>query len=678
MRCCAYIKGCIVNMHEPVLHLISLGMHADAQLDSAAITALKQSNYVIGSARQWASLAHLGLLQHNPALQFYPLPAPLSDLPPLLASITAQNISLLASGDGLFYGLGQWLTQQYPAAKKQFYPNVSSIQTACHRLGLPWQDMTVVSCHGRPLATLIPRLRRHRYFALFTDAQSQPKAVATLLATLGFDASTMWVCERLGYPDECIQHFSVDALRQTQKIFDPLHVTLFQCEGVGSPITPEFPGIADDAFATDGEAGKGLLTKQAIRLHILAALQPTTGDIGWDIGAGCGGVTVEWARYNRFGELIAIEQNDQRVDLLRQNIARFGVMRNVTVQHANVLDCWSRLPPPNKVFIGGHGGQLSAILHQAWQHLLPGGTLVVSAVTEASKLHCLQFIQAKHLEDHQWLEIALKKRESLAGQLFMRPALPVTLITLYKALDLPSPKQANTGTLIGVGLGPGDPELLTLKADKTIRQADVVAYLENQAQVSLAKQIALPSLRQNPQAIHLPIPMHYDKDRQLANQAYDTAAETIASYLDRGQKVAFLCEGDPLFYGSFMYLLARLGADYPCQVVAGISAVQAVSAQTLQPLCQLQENLAVLNGRNSDAQIQAALCQFDHLVILKVGRQRPRLLALIASCERTQDTLYSEYLTCEQEKIVRDVSTLSGPAPYFSLLLVSRKPDQAA
>ncbi|AZZ94906.1 precorrin-2 C(20)-methyltransferase [Hahella sp. KA22] len=231
----------------------------------------------------------------------------------------------------------------------------------------------------------------------------------------------------------------------------------------------------------------------------------------------------------------------------------------------------------------------------------------------------------------------------------------------------------STGVFFGVGVGPGDPELLTLKAVRRLQQADALAYIVNSDGHSLAKQIASPHLRTEAQT-QLPIRIEMCSDRRQAEQAYDEAAASIARLLDQGQDLAFLCEGDPLFYGSFAYLLARLAPKYPCVAIPGISSPQAASAVTLLPLALQHENLAVISARCPDAELLDALSRFDNLAILKGGRKRSRVLELIAATGRTRDAVYLEHLTQTQQRVVRDVTTLDDePGPYFSLFLVCRR-----
>ncbi len=230
-------------------------------------------------------------------------------------------------------------------------------------------------------------------------------------------------------------------------------------------------------------------------------------------------------------------------------------------------------------------------------------------------------------------------------------------------------------TLHGVGMGPGDPELLTLKAHRLITTCPVVAYLVNAEGHSLARQIGASYLdgANTVDRIELPVPMIMSRDRQAANRAYDRAAAQMAEHLSAGCDVVFLCEGDPFLFGSFAYLHERLAPDHPVQVVPGISAMNAAAANLGIPLAMLSESIAVISGRHDDRRILNALEQFDNVVIMKPGTERPRLLRLIEQAGRTDDGRYIEYASQPAQRVVNDLRALEpGPGPYFSLLLLHR------
>jgi precorrin-2/cobalt-factor-2 C20-methyltransferase len=229
------------------------------------------------------------------------------------------------------------------------------------------------------------------------------------------------------------------------------------------------------------------------------------------------------------------------------------------------------------------------------------------------------------------------------------------------------------GRFIGVGVGPGDPELMTVKAWRALQSAPVISFLVNEQGRSQSKEIAQPALESvSEKALEIPISMPMLTERKAANAAYDLGASEIQAHLNNGLDVLFLCEGDPLFYGSFTYLLDRLSSEFTCEVIPGITSVNAASATLVHPLTMLKESFAVMNGRHSDEQIINALKQHDSVVIMKAGQARPRLLALLEQSGRIHEAQYLEYIGRENQRIVQDVTTLEAEAgPYFSLFVVT-------
>ena len=225
---------------------------------------------------------------------------------------------------------------------------------------------------------------------------------------------------------------------------------------------------------------------------------------------------------------------------------------------------------------------------------------------------------------------------------------------------------------IGVGVGPGDPGLITLKAADYVRTADVISFIEGSKGNSRARYIARELLDQsNVKVRELAILMPMCEDRSVANQAYDEGAVAIQNAINLGEQVVFLCEGDPLFFGSFTYLLSRLSHNR-CEVVPGISSIHASSAALQLPLTLLQESFAVVSGRHSQHDIETALEQHDSVVIMKAGRARPKILDALKTTGRLHEATYCEYLGWDKELIQRKVADLAdGPGPYFSLFVVT-------
>lgn len=425
-----------------MLHVIGLGVSEQAQLSDEARQALRNCAAVIGSPRQLETLEHIVKTEQKQHL----LP-PMTELAELLETYTQSDVCLLASGDPLYYGIGRWLLKRYPQSKLRFYPAVSSIQAVCHALGLALQDVHVVSLHGRPIATLRRHLGKHALMLCLTDAHSTPQALAQICCDTGYAKSRLWLCERMGYSNQQIREFEViDVLQQTLEV-DPLNICVLEIKAgltdqqhgktesaTNAPYLSSAPGIADEHFVTDVDVGKGLLTKREVRMAILGLLPTHPKGVFWDIGAGCGGVTVEWALLQQQSQVYGIEHHAQRLSCLKANRQRFGVVDNLTVIGQRAPDCLADLPHPDAVFIGGSDGELEALLALCWQRLTGGGVLVASAVTETSKATLLQFIDSLMLPDTcvETLQIAVSKGSKLAGQWVYRPKLPVTLFRLSK------------------------------------------------------------------------------------------------------------------------------------------------------------------------------------------------------------------------------------------------------
>lgn len=227
-----------------------------------------------------------------------------------------------------------------------------------------------------------------------------------------------------------------------------------------------------------------------------------------------------------------------------------------------------------------------------------------------------------------------------------------------------------TGTLYGIGVGPGDPELMTLKAHRLIASAPVVAWPAPASGPSLARSIAAAAIPAG--AIEIPIRLAMGR----AAAAYDAAAGAIATHLAAGRDVAVLCEGDPFFYGSFIHLHARLAPRFPTVIVPGVASPMAAAASARRPLAQRDDSFSVLPATLPDARLRARLAEGAPAAILKLGRHLPRLRALLAELGRAQGTLYVARASHPDEQVL-PLAEAPDDAPYFSLLLVPGAADDA-
>ena len=225
-----------------------------------------------------------------------------------------------------------------------------------------------------------------------------------------------------------------------------------------------------------------------------------------------------------------------------------------------------------------------------------------------------------------------------------------------------------TGTLYGLGVGPGDPELLTLKAHRILRDTFVVAYPQPDDGPSFARSIVEHYL--TAEQLEIPIIVPMDVKRDPAQEVYKLAAETIAHHLDAGSDVAVLCEGDPFFYGSFMYLYQHLAHRYPCEIVPGVSSVMAASAAWGRPIAARNDVLAVIPAPLPDEEIKARIEASDAVAIMKLGRHFPRVRALLKEMGLEEQAGYCERVTLGNEKVMPLSQVTETDAPYFSMILI--------
>jgi precorrin-2/cobalt-factor-2 C20-methyltransferase len=230
--------------------------------------------------------------------------------------------------------------------------------------------------------------------------------------------------------------------------------------------------------------------------------------------------------------------------------------------------------------------------------------------------------------------------------------------------------------LIGVGTGPGDPELLTVKAVRAIEGADVIAYFAKQGRGGNGKAIVEHLLKPGTALLPLyyPVTTELDKDDPLYQSRitdfYNASADAVASHLEAGRTVAVLSEGDPLFYGSYMHLHVRLSQRYPTEVIPGISAMSGCWSLAGIPIVQGDDVLSVLPGTMSEQELTRRLADTEAAVIMKVGRNLPKIRRALKAAGRLEDALYVERGTMANAAMVKLAERGEGDAPYFSLVLV--------
>jgi precorrin-2/cobalt-factor-2 C20-methyltransferase len=228
-----------------------------------------------------------------------------------------------------------------------------------------------------------------------------------------------------------------------------------------------------------------------------------------------------------------------------------------------------------------------------------------------------------------------------------------------------------TGTLYGLGIGPGDPELVTLKALRLLQAAPVLAYPAPEEGDSLARAIVAGHLPGGQTEIAIRMPMV--AARFPAQEVYDRAAAEIGGHLEAGRDVAALCEGDPFFYGSFMYLFGRVAESFPVEVVPGVSSLTACAAVLGAPLAARNDVLTVVPATLEPQVLAGLLRDAEAAAIIKVGRHLQKVrkvLRLLGLLERAR---YVERATMGEQRILPLADLTEESAPYFSMILIHRR-----
>ncbi|MEV6396679.1 precorrin-2 C(20)-methyltransferase [Streptomyces sp. NPDC051907] len=238
-----------------------------------------------------------------------------------------------------------------------------------------------------------------------------------------------------------------------------------------------------------------------------------------------------------------------------------------------------------------------------------------------------------------------------------------------------------TGRLYGVGLGPGDPSLMTLRAAEVIGEADVVAYHSARHGRSLARTIAAKHIREDhiEELLMYPITVettdHPGGYRGALDDFYEEAAARLAAHLDAGRTVAVLAEGDPLFYGSYQHMHKRLAHRYPTEVVPGVTSVSAAAARLGEPLCEAEETLTIIPGTLPEDELTARLAAADSAVVMKLGRTFPTVRRALERAGRLDDARYVERATMAGERTGELASVDPQSVPYFSVAVLPSRVD---
>jgi precorrin-6Y C5,15-methyltransferase (decarboxylating) len=352
-----------------------------------------------------------------------------------------RAVVLLASGDPLFFGIGRRVIDEFDKKRVEIFPDLSSMQVAFSKIKEPWDDVFLMSLHGGPdpekrrrlpyeIDDIPTLLREHYKIAVLTDRENNPSEIARRALSAPERTLKIFVCEKLGYPDEKITSGAPEEIAG-MSFPDPNVVILLDSAKAHKYRNAEEKIVLKDAGPvfglTEGEIAhsRGLITKDEVRAASIHKLRLPKGGILWDIGAGSGSVSIEAARLFPESKVFAIERNEEQISHIKGNKQRFGTP-NVAITCGEAPEALKDLPSPDGVFIGGSGGRLSGIIRLI-KGRMPRGVVVLNAVMLETLNEAILHLENNGFET-EISQISVSRSKVLNGHRQMAALNPVFVI----------------------------------------------------------------------------------------------------------------------------------------------------------------------------------------------------------------------------------------------------------
>ena len=350
-----------------------------------------------------------------------------------------RTITLLASGDPMFFGIGRRLIEEFGKNKVEILPDLSSVQVAFSRLKEPWSDAFFVSLHGGPdpkkrrtleyeIEDIPLLLAKHNKIAILTDKENNPSVIAKVLNS----KLKMYVCEKLGYPDEKITRGTPEKIAE-MSFRDPNIVILRSIpptlpsprgegEGGGKVLASDLKfGLKESEFSHS----RGLITKDEVRAATIHKLRLPQKGVFWDIGAGSGSVSIESARLCPGLKIFAVERDRKQTENISKNLKKFRIT-NIKIINGEAPLSLKNLPAPDSVFIGGSGGRLKEIIDFIAK--TPFKIIVINAVTIETLNLALTCLEKKGVKV-ETSEVSISRTKIIDEKRHMSALNPVFIIT---------------------------------------------------------------------------------------------------------------------------------------------------------------------------------------------------------------------------------------------------------
>jgi precorrin-6Y C5,15-methyltransferase (decarboxylating) len=398
------------------VQVVGLGM-SPADLTPKAQEIIREAQVLVGGRR---------LLDYFPEHRARKIPLgqdPAGTLKQLLTLAEAKRVVVLASGDPNFYGIGPLVVQVLGADQVVMHPNLTAVQAACARLKMPWQAATIISLHGRTWEPLRTALGQPDPWIIYTDPVHTPGEIARFLLARGLTQARLCVAEDLGQDTERVTWLSLAEAQERD--FAPLNLVVV-LPAPGEAVSPKpqlHLGLPEEVLAHQA----GLITKAEVRAVVLGKLKLLPGQVLWDVGAGCGSVGLEASLLIPGGTIYAVERQPERAVQIKANRDKFGVY-NLEVVCGPAPECLAKLPDPQRIFVGGGGPEIGAILGEALRRLRPGGRVVVTAAL-LETLETARNLLTEAGWEVEVVQLQVSRAHPLAGGTFLQALNPVWVIT---------------------------------------------------------------------------------------------------------------------------------------------------------------------------------------------------------------------------------------------------------
>lgn len=400
------------------VQVVGLGM-SPADLTSKALAIIQEAQVLVGGRRL------LDYFPQHPAMKIPLGRDPEGTLRQLTSLAETKRVVVLASGDPNFYGIGTLVVKVLGPEHVWIHPNITAIQAVCARLKMPWQDARIISLHGRSWEPLRVALGQPGPWFIFTDPVHTPGEIARFLQARGLTQARVCVAENLDQDTEQITWLSLAEVMERD--FSTLNLmVVLPVPGEGfSPGAQLHLGLPEEALVHQA----GLITKTEARAVVLAKLQLLPGQILWDVGAGCGSVGLEASLLVPGGKIYALERHPERAAQITANRDKFGVY-NLEVVCAPAPVGLTQLPDPQRVFVGGGGPEVGAIIREVIRRLTTGGRVVITAAL-LETLEAARNALAEASWEVEVVQLQVSRSHPLAGGTALQALHPVWIISGY-------------------------------------------------------------------------------------------------------------------------------------------------------------------------------------------------------------------------------------------------------